>query len=88
MALHLQPNVPNILDSRGLVGLRQSRFQDAWNDFDAAVRAGSTNPHTLFGRGIAALRLGRADDGQADIARAAGQDPGVAAIYAGYGISP
>jgi hypothetical protein len=71
-----------------LVGLLQSRFQDAWTDFDAAVRAGSTNQHSLFGRGIAALCLGRADNGHADIARAAGLDPAVAATYAGYGISP
>jgi tetratricopeptide (TPR) repeat protein len=75
------------LDSRGLVGLKQSRWQDAWNDYDAAVRAFATASH-LYGRGIAALRLGRAAEGQADLAAATQLNADIAATYASYGLTP
>lgn len=76
------------LDSRGLVGLRQQRWQDAWNDYDAAARIRPDYAHYLYGRGVAALGLGRWSEGQADIARAASLDADIAATYAGYGVSP
>lgn len=87
-ALALAPNAQATLDSRGFVGLRQSRFQDAWNDYDAAVRLEAGSAHYLYGRGIAALRLGRTEEGRADLARATSLDAGVAQTYAGYGITP
>lgn len=75
------------LDSRGLVGLKQQRWQEAWNDYDAALRAAPDAAHYLYGRGIAALRLGRRAEGQADLSRAAAVDANVAAAYTGYGIT-
>jgi Tfp pilus assembly protein PilF len=89
--LALRPDDPDTLDSRGFVGLRQARFREAWADFDAAARRGEGHENRasfLYGRGIAALRLGRTADGQADLARAAALDPGVAATYARYGVQP
>lgn len=77
------------LHARGLVGLRQERWQDAWNDFDAAMRATpDMHAHYVYGRGVAALRLGRAADAQNDIARALTLDPSIAETFAGYGLMP
>jgi Flp pilus assembly protein TadD len=86
--LALAPNAHATLDSRGFVGLRQSRFQDAWNDYDAALRLDADNAHYLYGRGIAALRLGREREGRADLARAMVLEAEVPQTYAGYGITP
>lgn len=78
----------NFLDSRGLVNLKQGRTQQAWNDYDAAVRENPNSAHFLYGRGVSALRLGRGAEGRADIERAAQMDPGVAQAYASYGVEP
>jgi tetratricopeptide (TPR) repeat protein len=88
VAVQLSNNAANTHDSRGLVGLKQERFQDAWNDYDAAARAVPASAHYLFGRGVAALRLGRSVEGQADIAAALALDANIAQSYAGYGVSP
>jgi hypothetical protein len=41
-----------------------------------------------YGRGIAALRLRRTGEGQTDLAAALAADPGVAALYESYGVTP
>ena len=90
-SLAARPGDPDTLDSRGLVRLRQGRFRDAWTDYDAAVRRGEGHASMasfLYGRGIAALRLGRRAAGQADIARAVTLSPAIAETYAGYGVRP
>ncbi len=86
-SLRDRPNHAPTLDSRGLVGLKQHRFQDAWNDYDAATRLGE-GPSWVFGRGVAALRLGRTAEGQADIARAEAMSSEVRQFYAEFGIRP
>jgi tetratricopeptide (TPR) repeat protein len=78
----------NYRDSRGMIGLRQGRFQDAWDDYNAAVQTAPQTPHYLYGRGIAALRLGRTAEGQADIAAATAISAGIGETYAGYGVTP
>ncbi|WP_395645989.1 tetratricopeptide repeat protein [Terricaulis sp.] len=75
------------LDSRGLVYLRQERFRDAFNDYDAAVRQNESASY-LFGRGYAAYRLRRTEQARADFVRAAALNPNIAAVYAGYGFTP
>lgn len=62
-------DLANNLDSRGLISLRQERYQDAYDDFDAAMR---TRPggHWAYGRGYAAYRLGRTEAARADFALA------------------
>lgn len=94
-ALALSPGEARILDSRGLVGIKQEKFYDALADYDAAVRAGLQSfPEDLviasffYGRGVAALRLGRLAEGNADLAKATGLDPNIAKTYAGYGVTP
>jgi tetratricopeptide (TPR) repeat protein len=87
-AIALAPNDHATLDSRAFVGLRQSRFQDAWNDYDAAARLAPGDAHYLYGRGIAALRLGRTAQGRADLARATALDADAPRSYAEFGIRP
>jgi Flp pilus assembly protein TadD len=84
--LRLHPGDPEILDSRGLVSLKEGRFQDAWNDYDRAFRIEPRGASWLYGRGVAAIRLGRASEGQADLQRAEAGYPGIRAMYESYGI--
>jgi tetratricopeptide (TPR) repeat protein len=87
-ALTLSNNEPNYLDSRGLVGIKQGQFSEAWADYDAALRAMPGTASYFYGRGIAALRLGRTGEGSADLAEATKLDANIAQIYAGYGVTP
>jgi tetratricopeptide (TPR) repeat protein len=86
-ALEFSPDNGAVLDSRGLVRFRQKRYQEAWADYDAAVRLLPKEPSPLYGRGIAAIALGRTKEGQADIAKAVSMNPSIAKTYASYGIS-
>jgi tetratricopeptide (TPR) repeat protein len=77
-----------ILDSRGLVRLQLKQFQQAYEDFDAALSIEPDESHSRYGRGIASIRLGNAELGARDLADALAQEPGVAERYAGYGVTP
>ena len=81
-ALRLSPGQPSVLASRGLLGLRQGRFADAWSDYDAAAQSNPGEARYLYGRGVAALRLGRTEEARADIADATALFGGVAAAFA------
>jgi Flp pilus assembly protein TadD len=76
------------LNGRGLVGIKQGKFAEAWADYDAALRARPGFAGFLYGRGIAALRLGRTEEGKADLAQATQLDANIARTYAGYGVTP
>ena len=82
------PDDPETLDSRGLVSLKQGRFQDAWDDYNRAFRINPQGVSWLYGRGVAALRLGRSEEGRRDIELAEMGYPGIGAMYASYGIRP
>jgi tetratricopeptide (TPR) repeat protein len=81
LAIEVQPAV---LDSRGLVNLREGKWQAAWEDYDAAFAADPTLTVSLYGRGLAALALGNSRDGEADLRRSAT----AAAEFARYGLTP
>ena len=85
-ALALTNNEPNTLDSRGLVGIKQGLFDKAWADYDTAHRAKPDNAGFLYGRGIAALRLGRTEEGKSDLVAALMLDRKIAETYSGYGV--
>ena len=74
----------NIFDSLGLVNLQQRRWQDAWDAYNEAVSMEPSFTTSLYGRGLAALALGKTAEGEADIAKA-GE---AAAEFAGYGLTP
>ncbi|MEZ5960959.1 MAG: tetratricopeptide repeat protein [Hyphomonadaceae bacterium] len=56
--------------SRGFLRFKQGRFEEAWADFNTAYEENDTSGFSLYGRGVAAVRLGRQEEGEADIARA------------------
>lgn len=70
--------------------------QLAWREFNRGVQ-GELDPLTqgealyashFYGRGVAALRLGRVEEGKADIARAIQMDPGIGENFAQHEIKP
>lgn len=78
-------DLANVLDSRGLLNLKENRFQDALIDYETAARYVSTEASYPFGRGVAALRLGRTEEARGDFQRAMALDPGIAARFASWG---
>lgn len=86
-ALNMRPGKAPYLDSRGLVYLRKGDFKSAIADYDNVLR-GQQIPWSLYGRGIARLRLGDTVHGRADIAAAAVADKNIATEAAKYGIAP
>lgn len=47
------------LQSEGLIAMRENRFEDAWRNFDDALKVDAQNAFSLAGRTAAAQRLGR-----------------------------
>ena len=86
LAIRLAPEEANVYDSRGMVGLRQARWQDAWNDYDDALALSPDFSSALYGRGLAALGLGRIDDAEDDIAYALDLDPTMGEVYGAFGL--
>ena len=74
--------------------------QLAWTELDRRMngdldsvqggppRVAGAWPHFLYARGMAALRLGRADEGRADIARATEIMPRIAEMFARHEVEP
>lgn len=82
-----EPTAIPIYSVRGVLRLKQNRNREAWTDFDRVVahdQGASAQP--LYGRGIAALRLGRVSEGQDDLAAAERINPGIAAQFASWGV--
>ncbi len=86
-AVALAPE-PNNYDSAGLVALQQQRWQDAWTFYDKAVKGDAKMASALYGRGIAAKRLGRTAEATADLAAAQKLDAKVASAFVRYGQTP
>ncbi len=87
-AVSLAPQHSNILDSLGFVQLRLGHFADAIATYDQVL---ALDPHarlSLYGRGIARLRLGDKTGSQADIAAAVQLDDGVADEFQAMGMKP
>ncbi len=74
-ALKAHPKSPAVLDSRGLVRLRQGDFAGAIADYDAALAVSPKIAWSLYGRGLARLKTGLPTEGKADIAAATAIDP-------------
>lgn len=87
-ALWAAPTLPRVLDSCGLLSLKQQQWQAAWNDYDAALKGAPRLVTALYGRGLAALKLGKETEGRADLATAARLKRDIADDFAGYGLTP
>jgi tetratricopeptide (TPR) repeat protein len=82
------PLYARILDSRGLVRLRQGDYKDSIEDYDAALKMNPKGAWSLYGRGIAKLRKRMTAEGEADMAQATALSPRVAEEFARRGINP
>jgi tetratricopeptide (TPR) repeat protein len=87
-ALELNSIDTAALAARGVLSLHSGANQEAWSDFDAAIFNGRREARTLYGRGIAAIRLGRPREGRADIAAAEQLQPEITVTFASYGLTP
>lgn len=87
-ALSVRPQDANTLNSRAAVRFLLNDFQNAALDYDASYRLQPRMTGSLYGRGVARLRLGQAEAGQADIAEAISRDADVAARYGAFGVRP
>jgi len=88
-AIEMSPGLAGAFGNRGLVGLRQNRNPEAWEDFNTALRLGGSDEWVawrLFGRGLAAVGRGNAVQGRQDIETAIRTKPTVAAEYAAFGV--
>ncbi|HWE45165.1 MAG TPA: DUF3857 domain-containing protein [Caulobacteraceae bacterium] len=87
-ALGITPRRPDIIDSRGLVHYRMGQFDLAVKDYEEAIGLDSSLPSPRFMHGVVLHRLGRAKEGDDEIAAGEKLDPSIAASYARYGIAP
>lgn len=72
-ALRLSGGGSYALFSTGFLNFTEGHYDAAFSDFSAAIEKDPTDYLALFGRGIAALRLGHEQESQTDIARARGE---------------
>ena len=77
-----------ILDSRALVHLRRGEYALAITDYNAALSLNNKLPWSLYGRGIAKIRLGKPDEGKADMAAAEALDGELPARASSLGVVP
>lgn len=71
--LRMSDGGADALFSRGFLNFTEGHYDAAFSDFSAAIEKDQTDFRAVFGRGIAALRLGHEQEGQADMTRAHGE---------------
>lgn len=76
------------LDSRGFVLLRLKRYDEAIRAYDDAIALGPPPAESFYGRGLARLRKGQAENGRGDLAHARSLSPGIDLEFAAYGLTP
>lgn len=87
-ALRREPRAAYMIDSLGLVRLRQGNPAEAEAVYSRALALDAGQAGSLYGRGLARRRLGRTAEGDADLAAAAALDPELPARFAGWGLAP
>lgn len=87
-ALRWAPKGAGILDSRGLVHLRQGDLDKAIADYNAALALDPKRAWSLYGRGLAKQRKDLKADGDADIAAAIALQPKLPELVKQYGVAP
>ncbi len=86
-AARLDARRADVQDSLGWVYLRLDRPRDAIRTFDQAISGAPGLASSLYGRGIARLRIGERRAGRADIAAARALEPGIVERFQTYGIA-
>ena len=74
------------MDSRAFVFILLGRWDEAFADADAALKANPENAYALFERGVVRLRNGDPAAGRADIEASRALDAGVEKEFAGLGV--
>jgi tetratricopeptide (TPR) repeat protein/predicted aspartyl protease len=87
-AVRKDPKTAAFLDSRGLVYLREGKYDKAISDYDAALALNPKIAWALYGRGLARQHRGQTAAGQADIGAAEALAPKIAEEAASHGIVP
>jgi tetratricopeptide (TPR) repeat protein len=88
VALRLQPEDPDILDSRGLVHLRLGDLDKAISDYNGSLRTRPKGAWSLYGRGLAEQKKGDQARADADFAAAKAVSPTIAAEAEKRGLKP
>ena len=65
--------------------LKLGAFQRAIADYSAAIGKNKQDAYSLYGRGVAKLKSGDTDGGNADMAAAKTIQPDIASAYVRYG---
>lgn len=82
----LRPSEGSSLFYVGLIALRQARWGDAVEAFEAAVEKGGPRPTALYSLGLALERLGRLDEAETAYGDAAGRARDDARIMLGWAV--
>ncbi|HZZ67051.1 MAG TPA: tetratricopeptide repeat protein [Phenylobacterium sp.] len=75
-------------DTRGFLDIRQGAFKAAIADYDEALKVRPKTASSLYGRGLAKIRVGDDTGGQADMAAARQLQPDIAEVYLRRGLKP
>jgi hypothetical protein len=77
---------PCVFGSRGLLKLKNGQPSSALSDYNASLQINGKQASSLYGRGIAKIRIGNSASGKNDISKAKSIDPNIADEFAKYGI--
>jgi predicted aspartyl protease/cytochrome c-type biogenesis protein CcmH/NrfG len=78
---------PSYLDSLGLVELRLGHYPESIKAYEQAVAQMPRSAWSRYGLGLAKIRNGQADAGNADLIAARALDPGIEAHVSKYGLT-
>lgn len=87
-AIRLAPDESAYRDSRGMVALRESAWQAAFDDYTVAIGLNPDSASAWFGRGIAASRLSMTSRATSDLAKARALSSTIEGDYARRGLKP
>ncbi|HEX3886335.1 MAG TPA: tetratricopeptide repeat protein [Phenylobacterium sp.] len=88
-SLQLNPGRPWAqYDTRGFLHLRRGEYDQAVSDYGEALKLQPKQASSLYGRGLARLKLRQDQAGHVDLAAATKIEPGIVATYAKRGIVP
>jgi tetratricopeptide (TPR) repeat protein len=87
-ALWTQPDLPPLLEARGVVALKQKRYEAALGDFTRLCINQPQAARSWYGKALAESGLGRNAEAEADLGHAGRLNSNIAAIFASMGLPP
>jgi tetratricopeptide (TPR) repeat protein len=85
-ALKIKADAPDVRDTRGFVNLKLGKVDDAIKDYDAALKLDPKLAGALYGRGLARIKKGDRNGGNADISASRAIKSDIAEEFARYGL--